>query len=82
MTTGGQFHDRNPIPSKEDKITANIKNRILLKRLRWRALAFLGKLQEDNAEKYGFQSWNCPPVVNELTNFENDMQLMIKMYLF
>ena len=44
----------------------------------WRALAFLGKLQKDEAEKYGFRSRNCLPVVNESTNFENDMQLMIK----
>ena len=44
----------------------------------WTALAFLGKLQKDGAEKYGFRSRNCPPVVNESTDFENDMQLMIK----
>ena len=46
--------------------------------MRWRALAFLGKLQKDEPEKYGFWSRNCPPVVNELTNLKNHMQLMIK----
>ena len=46
--------------------------------MRWKALVFLGKLQKDETEKYGFRSRNCPPVVDELTEFENDMQLMIK----
>ena len=50
--------------------------------MRWRALAFFGRLQKDEAEKYGFRSRNCPLVANELTNFENDMQLMIKEYIF
>ena len=68
-----------PIQSKEDyEIRLISKTELLLKRMRWTALAFLGKLQKDEAEKHGFRSRNCRPVVNELTSFENDMQLMIK----
>ena len=75
-----QYFSKNiPIPSKEDyKIHIISKTELFLKRMRWNALAFLGKLQKDEAEKQGFRSRNYPPVVNELTNFENDMQLMIK----
>ena len=75
-----QYSSKNiSIPSKEDyKIQLISKIELLLKCMRRRALAFLGKLQKDEAEKYGFRSRNCPPLVKELTNFENDMQLMIK----
>ena len=29
-------------------------------------------------ETYGFKSRNCPPIVEEVANFENDLMLMIK----
>ena len=75
-----QYSSKNiPIPSKEDyNIQLLSKTEFLLKRMRWKALVFLGKLQKDETEKYGFRSRNCTPVVDELTEFENDMQLMIK----
>ena len=75
-----QYSSKNiPIPSKEDyKIQLISKKEVLLNRVRWRALAFIGKLQKHEGKKYAFRSRNCPPVVNELTNFENDMQLIIK----
>ena len=75
-----QYSSKNiPIPSKEDyEMHLISKTELLLKRMLWRALAFHGKLQKGKAEKYGFRSRNCPPVVNELTNFENDMELIIK----
>lgn len=46
--------------------------------MRWRALAYLGKLENNTKETYGFNSRKCPPSVEELTSFENDMMLMIK----
>ena len=75
-----QYSSKNiSIPSKKDyKIQLISKIELLLKRMRRRALVFFGKLQKDEAEKYGFRLRNCPPLVKELTNFENDMQLMIK----
>ena len=46
----------------------------------WKALEFLGKLNKknNNTETYGFQSIRFPPAVEELSNFENNLLLMIK----
>ena len=43
------------------------------------ALEFLGQLNSNsNTETYGFQSITCPPAVEELSDFEKDLLLMIK----
>ena len=48
-----------------------------------KALAFLGKLEESkHKQNYGFRTRNCPAVVEELTEFECDLQLMIKNVVF
>ena len=44
----------------------------------WKALQFLGKLESTNKESFGFRSRKNPPTVDELTNFENDLMLMLK----
>ena len=45
----------------------------------WKALEFLGKLnKKNNTETYDFQSIRFPPAVEELSNFENSLLLMIK----
>ena len=51
-----QYSRKNiPIPSKDDyKIQLISKAELLLKHMRWRVLAFLEKLQKDEAEEYGF----------------------------
>ena len=68
-----------PIPPKNEyKLLLISKVENVLKRMRWKALEFLGKLNSVQKETYGFPSRKCPPVVNELTNFENDVMLMIK----
>ena len=46
--------------------------------MRWKALKFLGRLESSGKETFGFRSRKCPPVVDELTNFESDLMLMIK----
>ena len=47
--------------------------------MRWKTLKFLRKLNSNNYTKtYGFQSLRCPPAVEELSKFENDLLLMIK----
>ena len=51
----------------------------VLKRMRWKVLEFLGKLDNDSQkETYGFKSLKCPPAITELADFENDMMLMVK----
>ena len=42
------------------------------------SLEFLGKLDSTENEAYGFRSRKCPPVVEEVANFENDLMTMIK----
>ena len=49
-----------------------------MKRMRWKCLDFLGKLNSNNVESYCFKSVKCPPAIQEMTDFENDLQQMIK----
>ena len=49
-----------------------------MKRMRWKALKFLGRLESSGKEKFGFTSRKCPPVVDELMKFESDLILIIK----
>ena len=68
-----------PIPSKKQyKIHLILKVEKFMKRMRRKVLQFLGKLESTNKETFGFRSRKCPPAVEELTNFENDVMLMIK----
>ena len=46
--------------------------------MRWKALAFLGKLKSSDKDNYGFKTVKCPSSVKELVPFENDMMDMIK----
>ena len=68
------YSDKNiPIPSKQTyKIHLISKTEKFIKNIRWKALQFLGKLESSDKITYGFKTRNCPPVVEELTNFEND----------
>ena len=50
----------------------------VLKGMRWKALQFLGKLEENIKETYGFKSRICPQSVDESNKFEEDLMLMIK----
>ena len=50
------------IPSRQDyKIHLLSKAEKFIKRIRWKALEFLGKLESTVKETYGFKSRNCPP---------------------
>ena len=49
-----------------------------LKRMHWKALAFLGKLKGSGKENFGFKTVKCPSSVKKLLPFENDMMEMIK----
>ena len=46
--------------------------------MRWKCLEFLGKLNSNNIESYGFKLGKCLPAIQEMTDFENDLQQMIK----
>ena len=51
--------------------------------MRWKALAFLGKIEENKCnQNYGFRTRTCPEVVEELPEFECDLQKMTKNVLF
>ena len=45
--------------------------------MRWKALDFLGKLDNQVKNTYGFKSSTCPPSVEELSRFESDLLMMI-----
>ena len=44
-----------------------------IKRMRWKALQLLGKLDNLGKENYGFKTRKSPLCVDELVDFENDM---------
>ena len=50
----------------------------LLKIMRGKALQFQRKLESDNKETYCFKSRKCPNDIDELSKFEDDLMLMIK----
>ena len=46
--------------------------------MRWKTLEFLGKLDSTRKETYGFNSCKCPPIVDELSDFENKLMFLVK----
>ena len=78
------YSEKNiPIPSKEDyKIQLISKTEKFIKRMRWKALEFLGNLHSSDKITFGSKSRNCPPIVEELENFENELMFMIKKIQF
>ena len=55
-----------------------MKTENFLKRMRWKALVFLGKLKGSGKENYGFKTAKYPSSVKEIVLFENNMMDMIK----
>ena len=67
-----------PNPSENEyKLKLIMKTENLLKRMRWKTLAFLGKLKGSDKENFGFKTVKGPSSVKELVPFENDMMEMI-----
>ena len=62
------------------KLMLTSKSEKVIKRMRWKVSEFLGKLDSNRNknETYGFKSLNCPPAVEEMAQFENDLLLLIK----
>ena len=46
--------------------------------MRGKALQFQRKLESNNKETYCFKSRKCPNDIDELSKFEDDLMLMIK----
>ena len=46
--------------------------------MRWKALQFLRKLDNSGRKNFGFKTRKCPPCVDELVDFKNNMMKMIK----
>ena len=66
------------LSENEYKLKLILKKENFLKRMRWKALAFLCKLKGSDKDNYGFKTAECPSSVKELVPFENDMMDMIK----
>ena len=62
------------------KLMLTSKIEKVIKRMRWKVLEFLDKLDNNSNknETYGFKSLKCPPAVEEMAQFENDLLLLIK----
>ena len=44
----------------------------------WKAIPFLRKLDQNGREICGFKTHECPPAIEELSEFESDLVSMIK----
>ena len=68
-----------PIPSKHQYILSLMsKVERVINRMRWKVLEFQGNLDDNKKNMYSFKSLKCPPPVNEVKNFENELLLMVK----
>ena len=67
------------IPSqKEYRLQLVAKTEHFIKRARWKALEFEGKLHAQEKKTYGFRARNCPPPSEGLKQFEDDLMRMIR----
>ena len=62
---------------KEYKIQLVAKVESFTKRMRWKAIQFLGKLSSNEKKTFAFKSHDCPASVNELREFELDLLTMV-----
>ena len=75
-----QYSRKNiPIPSRHEyKLLLTAKTESLIKRMRWKALQYLGHLQPSEKKTYGFRSRKCPPVVKEMKDFEDSLWNLVR----
>ena len=68
-----------PLPSeKQDKLQLVSMVESVIKRMRWKAVQFLGKLDQNETEAYRFKTHKCPTTIEELNEFKFDLISMIK----
>ena len=68
-----------PIPSPESylgKLTEKVES--LIKRMRWKAFFFKNNQDGEHQDNFGFKSRKCPPRIEELAAFEEDLLKMIE----
>ena len=46
--------------------------------MRWKAMQFFGKLDQNRTETYGFKTNKCAPAIEDLSEFESELVSMIK----
>ena len=63
---------------KEYKIQLIAKVESFTKRMSWKALEFLGKLDSSEKETFVLKSHKCPPSVDVLAGFESDLLMMVQ----
>ena len=72
-------HKNIPIPARREyKLQLLAKSQSVVHRMRWKALAFLGRLGKSDKENYGFKSRKTPPAIEELAAFEEEFVEMIE----
>ena len=68
-----------PIPPlKAYKINLLDKIESVLKRMRWKALLYLNPSDESRAGKFNLKSRKCPPRIDELKPFEDDLFKLVE----
>ena len=75
-----QYSTKNiPLPSRHEyKMLLVAKTESVIRRIRWKVLAFDGKLAPASKNTYGFRSPNDPPPSPDLMQFESDVMDMIR----
>ena len=58
------------------------KIEIFITRMRWKAIYFNNKANDNSSERYGLKTLKCPKQVKELVPFENDLIDMLKVNKF
>ena len=68
-----------PMPTaKEYRKRLIEKVEIVIKKMRWKAIFAKGDLKAPERNTFGFKTKNCPPQVEELKAFEEDLYKMIE----
>jgi len=63
---------------KAYKINLLDKIESVLKRMRWKALLYLNPSNGSRAGKFNLNSRKCPPPIDELKPFEDDVSKLVK----
>ena len=72
-----------PIPSKRSyKLQLMEKIELVIKRIRWKAFFYKQGSNKFIPQNYGLKTFNCPPKIKDITNFENDLTNLLKTIKF
>ena len=72
-----------PIPSGRAYLLQLLeKTEMFITRMRWKAIYFNSKTNDNSSERYGLKTLKCPKQVTELIPFENDLTDKLKVITF